>query len=141
MTVFCEYRSLLLKARVDWLTHDGYIWDVKTTSKPVDDDSLAKTIFHYGYHFSAAHHTRVLREAGIDVKGFGWIFVSTDTPYPHIVMKKSSAALTKAGEMDFEYAVELLGSCTQDNDWPGYPQEPTEIGLPSYGERYYDEND
>ena len=77
VTGFCHYRGVEAKARVDLLTKDNFIWDLKTSSKPVDDSALAKTVFHMGYHFQAAHHTLVLKECGIDVSGWGWIFVST----------------------------------------------------------------
>ena len=126
------------KARTDWITSDDFIWDLKTTSKPVDDASLEKTIFNYGYHFQAAHHSWVMREAGIDVKGFGWIFVSTGTPYPHIRLKRATPELLEAGMIDHKYAMELYERSKEINEWPGYPDEIEEINLPHYAERDYE---
>lgn len=132
------------KARVDWLTHQQsglfdscWVWDLKTSSKGMDDNSLSRTIFNNGYHFQAAHHTQVLKAAGIDVKGWGWIFVSTDTPYPHIVMRKASPALLAAGYEDWKYAKRLLEQCTKDDQWPGFAKLPLEIDLPQWAEKDY----
>ena len=133
------------KARVDWLTHKSvgffeprWVWDLKTSSKPVDDDTLSRTIFNWGYHFQAAHHTQVLKAAGIDVQGWGWIFVSTSTPAVHIVMRKASAALLSAGLEDWKYAKHMLEQCTKDDHWPGYAKTPLEIDLPQWAEKEYE---
>jgi len=126
------------KARTDWMASDDFIWDLKTTSKPVDDANLEKTIFNYGYHFQAAHHSWVMREAGIDTKGFGWIFVSTGTPYPHIRMKRATPELLEAGMIDHKYAMETFENCKKTGEWPGYSDEIEEINLPGFAERDYE---
>lgn len=138
VTAYADIGEMGFKARCDWLTNDGYIWDVKTSSKPVDDESLSRTIFSMGYHFQAAHHTNVFKACGVDIKGWGWVFISTGTPYPHIVMRRASANLLKAGQDDWEYAAETLSDCLADDEWYGYVDEVTEIDLPVWAERIYD---
>jgi hypothetical protein len=133
----CPKTKIDYKARADLITSDGFIWDVKTTSKPVDPDGISKTIFNEGYHFQAAHYIWVFEGVGVDITGFGWIVVSTGTPYPHIVLVKASDNLLRAGQVDHKYARETLASCTESDRWPGYPQDVIEIDLPPFTERYY----
>lgn len=127
------------KARTDWITDDeGFIWDLKTTSKPVDDQSLERTIFNYGYHFQAAHHSWVFKEAGVDISGFGWIFVSTGTPAVHIRLKRATPEMLTAGAIDHKYAMEQYENCKKDDIWPGYSDEIEDIDLPHYAARDYE---
>ncbi len=117
------------KARADLLCTDGMIWDLKTTSKGMDDKSLYWTIMNMGYHFSAAHYIRTFEEH-IPIIGFGWIFVSTDLPAVHIRIVKASQELLEAGKRDFNYAIALLKGCLMSGEWYGYSDEITEISRP-----------
>lgn len=138
VSFYAEIDGIKLKSREDiWCHEDGSVWDVKTTSQDMDDESLEKAIFYYGYHFSAAHHMNVMKAAGAEVYKWGWIFVSTGTPAPHIVIKQASPDLLAAGMNDWNHAFNLLKECTASNRWPGYSDEIEEIGLPDWVERKY----
>lgn len=133
-----ECDGINLKSREDlWNPELGMVWDVKTTSKDLDEDTLAKVIFDNGYHFSAAHHMKVMDLAGYPCTGWGWIFVSTSTPCPHIIIKKASKELLEYGLQDWKYAFSMLKECTEKNSWPGFDEEISEIGLPDWVERKY----
>lgn len=126
-----------LKIKPDILTKDGWVVDVKTTSKDIDDESLAKTIFFMCYHFQAAHYVYVLKKLGFDIKGFIWAFVSMDSPAIHIVMRKASPELIAAGNTDHSHALELLKYCREHNEWPGLDHSVKSISLPTFAERIY----
>lgn len=138
VTAFCEQGGHRFKARTDWYASDGVLWDVKTTCCDMSDESLEKEVFKFGYHFQAAHHLWVLRAAGADVHGFGWIFVATKTPSAHVLPRRCSDELLKAGKLDHKYARELLAECTKANDWPGYSDEISEITLPKFARKDYE---
>lgn len=121
--------EIRIKARADLLCDDGWIWDLKTTSKGMDDKSLYWTIMNMGYHFSAAHYIAAFEEH-ISINGFGWIFISTDMPAIHIRIVRASRDLLAAGMRDFNYAIHVLKSCTKNGEWYGYPDEITEICRP-----------
>lgn len=130
VTSICELEpGITIKARADLLCSDGWIWDLKTTSKGMDDKSLYWTIMNMGYHFSAAHYIRSFEEHMV-INGFGWIFVSTDLPAVHIRIVRASKELLEAGKRDFNYAIALLKSCIKTGEWYGYPDEITEICRP-----------
>lgn len=140
VSFYAELDGIRLKSREDLWSPDEdcrMVWDVKTTSKDLDDETIARTIFDNGYHFSAAHHMKVMELAGYPCAGWGWIFVSTSTPCPHIVIKRASRELLEYGETDWKYAFDMLKDCKEKNSWPGYDEEILEIGLPDWIERKY----
>lgn len=126
-----------LKCRPDIFTQDGWIWDIKSTSKDVDDESLSRTIFNFTYHFQAAHYIYVMTKLGHDIKGFGWIFVSTETPIPHLIMRTARKELLEAGKIDHRHALNLYKHCLEVHEWPGPDTSVKDIGLPKYAERIY----
>lgn len=138
VSFYGDFNGVRLKSREDLYDETtGTIYDVKTTSKPIDDESLAATIYKNGYHFSAYHHMLTVKLAGHKVKDWGWIFVSTATPAPHIIIKKASKQFLKAGKTDWLHAFMMLKACKKDNHWPGYSEDIEEIDLPDWAEKFY----
>lgn len=130
VSFYAEIDGHAVKSREDiYCAKAKTVWDVKTTSKAMDDESLARVIFDHGYHFSAAHHMRVMQECGHDVEEWGWIFVSTATPCPHIVLKKASKRMLESGRQDWHYAFEKLKMCEEKDCWPGFDEEIREIDF------------
>jgi len=128
-----------VKSREDlWCPDYKSVWDVKSCSKDIDDDSLSKVIFNNGYHFSAAHHMQVMKLCGVEVETWGWIFVSTGTPCPHIIIKEASEELIEAGLRDWHYAFNRLIESLETDSWDGYSKEIEKIGLPYFANKYYD---
>jgi hypothetical protein len=108
------------------------VWDVKTISKDVTDkDELRWAIWNHKYHLSAAHHMAVMKACGVDVKGWGWIFVKS-SGYPHIVVSPCDKETLEFGKRDFEDAVGKIKICLEKNEWPGMPSGMIELGLPDY---------
>lgn len=122
--------GLRFKSREDWITPDGMIWDIKTTSSPVDEKSLAWTIYKYKYHFKAYHHMEVMRRCDLDVKGFGWVFITTHLPVCRVVAVTMSPVMEAAAARQHQEAVALLAKCTSENKWPGFYEPIKPINLP-----------
>ena len=117
VTCINEYDDVTLKARTDFLGLDGILWDVKSTSEPLDDYSLLRTVKKFGYHFQAAHHMKTFRDF-TSVNGFGWIFVSTAYPAVHIVCKRAPESLIAEGMRDHGEAMDRLLECQNSGEWP-----------------------
>ena len=115
------------KGRVDLVGNDGFLWDLKTTGDALDSNALLRTVQKYGMPFQAAHYMYVLKKCGIDVKGFGWIFVSKSTPYPHILIRTCPQKLMAEGIKDHQYALKKYAECTQTDDWQCMAQAPQEL--------------
>lgn len=127
--------GIRLKTREDWITNDGFIWDIKTTSSPVTDRDIQNTIIKYKYHFKAAHHLEVLKAVGFEPKGWGWLFITTNLPVCRIVGKiMSEDLLHHATEMHID-AVSTLAECTANDEWPRFQTEITEIDIPDWGKK------
>jgi exodeoxyribonuclease VIII len=139
VTAIANNGGYRLKARADLITKDNYIWDVKTTSQGMTDDALARTIFKEGYHFQAVHHSETFKKAGIPVKGFGWIFVSTNTAAVHIKTRIAGEKTLKNGKKDWDIALQTYEECLETDSWPGYDDEGFEIDLPEYTDKLYED--
>ncbi|MAH48262.1 hypothetical protein CMI37_20730 [Candidatus Pacearchaeota archaeon] len=138
VSFYAEIDGIKLKSREDlWCPEDRSVWDVKSNSKGMDDEALEKIIFNNGYHFSAAHHMNVMNAAGFPVNRWGWIFVSTGTPCPHIIIKEADEELLEAGRRDWKYAFETLKECIETGEWRGYYQGIQKIGLPEWVKNKY----
>lgn len=124
--------GLRYKSREDWLCDDGWIYDIKTLSVNPTDDNLAKTIANYNYHFKAVHHMEVMKRCGVDVKGFGWIFITTHLPVCHIVIRRMGDFMYYIAHDLWVEATARLANCIKTNEWPGYSDEIKDIELPSW---------
>lgn len=138
VTGFYDEGSFGLKARSDihekLSTDDScMLWDIKTTSKPLDTESLTSMVFNYGYHFQAAHHMHVFRKLGMVISGFGWIFISTAPGSSHVVCRPASVELLEKGNQQFNAARERLELCYNEDMWPGREVDDfEEIKLPRW---------
>lgn len=90
----------------------GAIVDLKTTSAQPGADSLAKTIVSYGYDTSAAHYLAVAELLGLDVGGFGFVFVTKTEPYYVTVVDLDDTFLAR-GRALREQAIRRLTDPTQ----------------------------
>lgn len=120
------------KAREDWLCDDGWIYDIKTISTAPVDTNLARIIANYNYHFKAVHHMEVMQRCGVDVKGFGWIFITTHLPVCHIVVKRMGKHMQEKAHQMWIDATALLATCLGKEQWPGYSHQIEEIELPAW---------
>jgi len=133
VSAFATILDQKVKGRFDWLTPDGFIWDIKTTSKPLTNSSLERVIFDWKYHLQAVHYMAVLAENGIAPQGFGWIFVSTSGPSVHVVPRYASQELINEGYFMHKETLEMLKWCQETNEWPsGVEEGIQELSLPSY---------
>lgn len=121
--------ELKTKACADCIDTNGIIWDVKTTSKDLSDIDLAWMVFKMGYHFQAVHQMTVFRQF-MEINGWGWIFISTDTPAVHIIIRRASEIFLQEAQKDFEWAIERRDWCIANNTWPGYEETIVTLDYP-----------
>jgi PDDEXK-like domain of unknown function (DUF3799) len=139
VSAFTEVDGIALKARTDILCEDC-TWDVKSCRESLDDENLFKIVFNNGYHFQGAHHTLCFNthEQFQKVQSFGWIFISTSTPYPHIRTVKAPEILVKWARQDHSYALKKLKQCLENDRWEGYPTSITELQIPDWARKMYE---
>lgn len=107
------------------------IGDLKKTAKALDDASLAKTVWEYGYHCQADWYERgYLAVHGVS-PDFLFIFVS-DTP-PHLVrVFPLSDELRADARSRNNEALQIWRDCTRENRWPAYENTLEPLGPPRW---------
>ena len=127
VSFYGEYNGVKIKSREDlWCAEDGTVYDVKSSAKMFKrddeslDESLGRIVYDHGYHFSAIHHIMAMKAAGVIVKSWGWIFVSTATPCPHIVIRKASTDMLSLAFGEWKKAINLLKKCQENDKWDSY---------------------
>lgn len=94
------------KARFDRRV-PGAIIDLKTTSAKPGRDSLTRTVIDYGYETSAVHYLTVADLLGLDVSGFGWVFVDK-SPDHRVTVVDVDAAFLERGKALRDKAIRRL---------------------------------
>lgn len=124
--------GLYIKARTDWITPDNIVVDIKTTDKSARPDVFEKSIFEYGYAISMAWYCRVISQAiNKNVDTCILIAVEKKPPYESSVFLLKSDVLN-VGHKIISNALPKLAECMAKDEWPGYPEDITEVGVPEW---------
>lgn len=127
----------LCKARTDYLHPNGLIVDLKTC----EDARLyaaQRAMHQYHYDLSAAHYMEAIRNSGMQVNGFAWVFVETTAPYAVQVYLASDSMIARARRKMRE-GLDYWSLCSIADSWPAYTIEAQEIDLPAYATGEYSE--
>lgn len=122
-----------LKARPDIIQSDGTLWDIKTTAKVPDQRNIYYLIKNNGYDFQIAHHSYVMQQLGVEIKRVGWIFITTQTPAIHIVIRQASDDMFGVAREEYQTTLARLKDCIKKDYWPGHEAtnfEPIESMRP-----------
>lgn len=112
-TVWC-------RARPDWLSDDGIMFDLKTTADNAGPEDWGRSaMFVYGYDFQAEFYRRGLRAITGREHPFLFIAVEKSPPYGIAVHGLTGEAQDAAAQ-DVDEAIRKWQWCTAKNVWPGY---------------------
>ena len=128
-----EETGELCKARPDFVSKDGYIVDLKTTTD-ARYQQFSKDILKFSYHIQAAHYTegaRVTKTARSD--SFIFIVVEKKAPYEIAVYPAGNSVLG-VGSQWRSKAIRLYSKCRKSGQWPGYDYQARTIELPIWAE-------
>lgn len=132
----CEVSAVVkgdpgIKARFDWLRPDGIILDLKTTIS-AHPDAFEQAIFKYGYHIQAAWYSQVYKfVTGQDPEAFILIAAEKTPPFAVSVFLIKGEAL-QIGQDLIAMNMPKLFECWRKNEWPGYPTDIREVGIPAW---------
>jgi hypothetical protein len=105
--------------------------DVKTT-RDASRRAVQQTIARYGYHHQAEWYSRGYAEAsGVPVAGFVFAFVENEFPFAAAVYELDIEAYEIAARENRE-TLDALARCRRDGQWPGYPPDVENVGLPRW---------
>lgn len=109
----------LVKVRPDLYSPEhGVIVDLKTCND-ARPESVARDIYRYQYHLSAAMYLSTAREAGLYVDKFLWAFVEKKAPWS-IMIYKASPAMLDLGYAKYRELLSIYSECANSDVWPGY---------------------
>lgn len=130
-SMFWDRDGLRCKGKVDFMTKDGIVADLKTTrnAAPIP---FSKSVVNYNNDLQAAWYLDGLsRITGSRKKSFIWIAVENETPY-EIGIHVASPSMIQLGEEKYEKALRAYNECVAKNDWPGYSKSAVTLEPPSW---------
>jgi hypothetical protein len=126
------------RAMLDWLPDDVsasgrlIIPDYKTADC-IDDESIARSIYQYGYNAQGAWYIDAVKALITDKVAFVLVFQEKEPPYLVRVVEIDAPAL-RIGHARNRLAIHIYATCTADDHWPGYGEDIDLIALPRWAE-------
>lgn len=131
-----EDTGVLCKSRLDKhaLIAGGIVVDLKST-RDASRREFERSTYVYGYHRQGAMYLAGARALGLDAAHFVIIAVEKTTPYGVAAYRLTEGALD-AGRAEVRALLQQYASCLERDEWPGYPDEFQDIGLPDWAWRH-----
>lgn len=118
-----NYGEVPLKAQLDLVTADGWIWDLKTFGDYITPNNVTKAVYQRHYHLQAAFYTQMFKQVfGTKPKGFRLACVEKEEPCATASFQISDDLITE-GQMLMIKAIEAYRAATAFDSWPLYPDE------------------
>jgi len=137
LSVVAELSGVLVKARYDALFNDlsgtPFIPDLKTTVDPTEE-SFSKTIYNLDYDFKQEWYRRIHEAVYGKRPGFIWIAVEKKEPHG-VCCWMPDEKVERSGHRKVERAMNLLLTCRQTGEWPGYDGGIKTISLPKFAQK------
>ncbi len=119
------------RARVDWLTPDGLLIDLKTT-QDASSSAFAKSCAHFRYHVQAAWYLAAYQAATGDLPG-GFIFVAVEKTPPYAVaLYELDAEAVDLGRFLARRDLARYANAREFDLWPGYSEAIQPLSLPKW---------
>lgn len=124
--------GVLMRGRTDWLTDRNV--DLKTTGRPVDQESFMNTVWEYGYAFQAAWYEHIFAINGVFVDT-AWIAVTKREGHETGVFVPDEGIMTQA-RRDLVRALVLYAYCKEHDVWPSLEEawKIPGVGAPGIGD-------
>ena len=119
----CEYGKVPLKAQLDLVTADGWIYDLKTFGEYISPRNVLSTTYKRGYHLQAAAYCLIYKQVfGFRPKGFRMVCVEKASPQATAVYEISAELQAEGGVLVMQ-AIEAYAAAMEFNSFPCYPKE------------------
>lgn len=122
------------KARIDRLAKHpkagGVLVDLKTTAD-AREQAFGRKVYDLGYYRQFGMYQDALRAHGVDTLHMVIIAIERDAPYAVAGYRLSEAA-ADAGREELRVLMRRYAECAERDEWPGYPDDITELSLPDW---------
>ena len=119
-----------LKARIDWIGSDGYLYDLKT-ARSGEPHAFERAGRGWGYEVQAAHYCHVY-ELATGTRPAGFRLVTVESGAPHLVDVHEPPDWPEIGEAKRARGTALYAECLATNSWPGRPAVINRITSPDW---------
>lgn len=133
-----EPYAITCKGRLDWVTEDGWIVDLKS-SRDAAPDAFGRDAARLGYVTQAAWYFDGLEAAtGKRPQGYAMIAVEKSAPYVVQVYQVTDEQL-ELGRQTYRDLLDRLWLCTRENRWPAYAEGELPLALPRWATPSFDD--
>jgi hypothetical protein len=129
-----------LRARPDFLpAKRRIIPDLKTAADGAPR-AFARAIANFGYHQSAALYADGIK-AVFGEPPSNWLHIVLEKEPPHVVsLYELPGEDIERGRWLNRKAIRVFADCLSQDRWPGYADEPAQIGLPGWERKSIDDD-
>ena len=130
-------RSVLRRARIDFVNEGNALVDIKTT-EDARPESFSRTLFNMRYHVQAAYYLDIwndsLPKGETPKESFVFIAVEKTPPFAVAVYDLARDAIN-AGRKEYIRLLQLYMDCEEQRHWPAYDPDIQELNLPAWATR------
>lgn len=116
--------------RASWKVAGGTVIDYKTC-RNASWDEFERSIYQYGYHRQGKHYLNACEVLGPTINHYVIIAQEKEPPYACAFYRLDEQALMSA-QTELDKLIRLYAECVKRDDWPGYPDQIMDIGLPAW---------
>lgn len=116
------------KGRIDWLTNDNMILDLKSTTD-ASPEGFQRSISKYRYYVQAAIYTDAISELHGFVPPFVFGAWEKHPPYAS-ALYYAAPEMLEAGRQEYKRLLKIYAKCLESDVWNGYSQNIEPISLP-----------
>lgn len=109
-------RETPIKGIPDFISSEGWIYDLKTTSDDISERGALRTILNYKYHVQAAHYIRLAQNHRGDILGHRIVFVEKEAPHS-VAIYEIAGEILDAGRDECERAYAIFDRCRAEGKW------------------------
>lgn len=129
-----------LRARPDFLPHKRLIVPDLKTAADGSPRAFARQIANFGYAQSAALYSDGIK-AIYGAHPSNWLHVVLEKEPPHVVsLYELPGEDIERGRWLNRKAIRVFADCLSRDRWPGYADEPVQIGLPGWERKTIDDD-
>jgi exodeoxyribonuclease VIII len=121
------------KSRPDYITSNGFIVDIKTTTDARPDE-FSRSCYNFRYHVQAAFYCDGYEALfGRKPEGFLFIAIEKEPPYA-LELYIANEAMVEQGRREYMNDLLVYDECIKQDVWPAYSEEIKSICLPRWAQ-------
>lgn len=142
VSVFADVEGVPTRCRFDALTDETpqgiFGIDLKTSRKPVNKARFTREVIEYGYHVQQEFYRDTYRASeGTEIT---FTFIAVEKAAPHLVaVHHLDGAYQRMGRDLAREARRIYAECTENDAWPGHPDDIQLVVPPVWAEMQHEE--